>query len=455
MRLVESALQAAVGSWLLAYLLNSLWQIPLVFCAALFAARLARPAGPQMEHRVWVTALALEAILPVCDLHVGELWGRAWGPVLWFSGGGVASGQTRVVLGAGAVSSAAVPWLSAAVFAALAVAYVCGLLYFIGRLGWGVWRTENLRRGAVRLEPDQETATKIARLHARLCVGPGQVKLASSPGISGPAAVGIRRPTVLLPPGFLDKLNDGELDALLAHEFAHVQRRDFAKNLLYGVLSLPAAYHPLVSLTRTRLAETRELVCDARAAEAVGGREGYARSLLRLASMLSDRNAPRILHAIGILDANIFERRVMQLTHGSLQVGAARRFAIVAACTLVAFLTCGSALALRMDVTTPSPNGSAPSKVHVRPSDLTVVNKVPPDYPIDAKKDHVTGKVILAATIGKDGAVEQLKVTKSLRADCDKSAIDAVKQWRYKPFLLNGEPVKVDTTVTIVYRLGK
>jgi len=71
---------------------------------------------------------------------------------------------------------------------------------------------------------------------------------------------------------------------------------------------------PLLWLTRARLAETREMVCDDLAAEAVGGREGYARSLLRLARMLSDRKAPRILHAIGILDANIFERRVMYLT---------------------------------------------------------------------------------------------------------------------------------------------
>ena len=57
-------------SWVLVYLFNSLWQVPLVFCAALAAARLARQAGPRMEHRVWVIALLLEALLPLCHFNL-------------------------------------------------------------------------------------------------------------------------------------------------------------------------------------------------------------------------------------------------------------------------------------------------------------------------------------------------------------------------------------------------
>jgi hypothetical protein len=56
--------------WILVYLFNSLWQVPLVFCAALAAARLARPAGPRMEHRVWVSTLLLEALLPLCHFNL-------------------------------------------------------------------------------------------------------------------------------------------------------------------------------------------------------------------------------------------------------------------------------------------------------------------------------------------------------------------------------------------------
>jgi TonB family protein len=247
------------------------------------------------------------------------------------------------------------------------------------------------------------------------------------------------------------------LDTVLAHECAHVRRRDFAKNLLYGIVSLPIAYHPLLSLTRARLAETREMVCDTMAAEAVGGREGYARSLLRLASMLADHAAPKLLHAIGILDANIFERRVMNLTRKSLEVRGAVRLAVAVACGLVAFATCASAMALRMDVTEPSTQDPAPAKVKVKVGDLTILNKVPPVYPAEAKanKDTIDGAVLLMVTVGKDGVVGKIKVEKSLRPDYDKSALDAVRQWRYKPYLLNGNPIEVDTTITIVYSMGQ
>jgi TonB family protein len=82
------------------------------------------------------------------------------------------------------------------------------------------------------------------------------------------------------------------------------------------------------------------------------------------------------------------------------------------------------------------------------------VSKIPPVYPVEAKKDRLSGSVILTAIIGKDGAVERLDIKKSLRADCDQSALDAVRQWRYEPFLLNGKPVEVETSITITYRLA-
>jgi len=69
-------------SWVFTYLLNSLWQTPLVFVAAWIAARLARQAGPRMEHRVWVGALFLEVFLPMCELQLNLPWRQAWSLVL-------------------------------------------------------------------------------------------------------------------------------------------------------------------------------------------------------------------------------------------------------------------------------------------------------------------------------------------------------------------------------------
>jgi Zn-dependent protease with chaperone function len=333
MKLLASLFDAAstmpAATWLYGYLLNSLWQVPLVFAAAWLAARIARPAGPQAEHRIWVGALLLEVALPACPWQLNELAAHLRGLLSWIRQPGIAGGQTHVVIGPGIVARVPWPSLTGSVLVAGSAAYLGLVLYFAGRLLWGLAKTESLRRSATALAPGRAITEAIR--HLQVLSGIGPVRLASSPQVCGPATVGIRRPTLLLPPAFLDHLGPHELDALLGHEFAHIRRADFAKNLLYGLLSLPAAWHPLLWRTRARLAETRELVCDQLAARAAGGPHTYARSLLQLAAMLSSRTATppatRILHAIGIFDANIFERRVMQLTRNPHRSTRMRRLA--------------------------------------------------------------------------------------------------------------------------------
>lgn len=76
-----------------------------------------------------------------------------------------------------------------------------------------------------------------------------------------------------------------------------------------------------------------------------------------------------------------------------------------------------------------------------------------PIYPPIAKAAHVSGAVVLHAVISKGGTVENLQVVSGpemLRA----SALDAVRNWRYKPYLLNGEPTEVDTTITVNFNFG-
>ena len=73
-------------------------------------------------------------------------------------------------------------------------------------------------------------------------------------------------------------------------------------------------------------------------------------------------------------------------------------------------------------------------------------------YPVEAKKARIQGKVQLDAAIGKAGEIEQLKVISGPK-ELQQSALDAVRQWTYKPFLLNGEPVEVKTKITVTYTL--
>jgi protein TonB len=81
-----------------------------------------------------------------------------------------------------------------------------------------------------------------------------------------------------------------------------------------------------------------------------------------------------------------------------------------------------------------------------------LVNRVEPTYPGLAQQAHIQGVVVLAAIIGKDGSVQHLQVT-SGHPLLAPAAIAAVKQWRYKPYVLNGEPVEVETTIMVTFHV--
>ncbi len=74
--------------------------------------------------------------------------------------------------------------------------------------------------------------------------------------------------------------------------------------------------------------------------------------------------------------------------------------------------------------------------------------KTPPVYPAIARAAHVSGVVVLRAVISKSGAIENLSV-ESGPPMLRQAAIDGVRMWRYRPFLLNGEPTAVDTTIQV------
>ena len=106
---------------------------------------------------------------------------------------------------------------------------------------------------------------------------------------------------------------------------------------------------------------------------------------------------------------------------------------------------------------------AAPPPPKLSPKRITVggnvqaahlVNRVQPIYPPLARQTRISGTVKLHAIIGKSGAVEQLQVV-SGHPLLVQSALDAVKQWRYQPTLLNGEPVEVDTEIDVIFSLAQ
>jgi len=103
----------------------------------------------------------------------------------------------------------------------------------------------------------------------------------------------------------------------------------------------------------------------------------------------------------------------------------------------------------------PPPPKEAPKRIRVGGQVQTakLVNKVTPVYPPLAKQARIQGTVRLQAVIAKDGSVVELQVL-SGHPLLVQAALDAVRQWRYHPTLLNGEPVEVVTTVDVIFTLS-
>ena len=101
------------------------------------------------------------------------------------------------------------------------------------------------------------------------------------------------------------------------------------------------------------------------------------------------------------------------------------------------------------------PKIATPTRVRVSSGVSTglLIRKVPPTYPPLARQARIQGVVILQAQISKEGNIQNLQLI-SGHPMLAPAAIEAVKQWKYKPYLLNGEPVEVDTQVQVNFTLA-
>jgi protein TonB len=92
-------------------------------------------------------------------------------------------------------------------------------------------------------------------------------------------------------------------------------------------------------------------------------------------------------------------------------------------------------------------------RVAARIAEANLIHDVTPQYPPEAGRARLEGTVLLMAVIGKDGSVKDVRV-ESGSPILAQAAIDAVRQWRYKPYLIDGEPVEVDSRITINFTLS-
>jgi beta-lactamase regulating signal transducer with metallopeptidase domain len=230
-------------SWLVA----ASWQGAIVAAVALFAEILR--LRPGIRHALWLAFAARLVLPPALESPVGV------------------------------VPSAAAPE-----GLPLLPLWLAGVAIGAGLAGLQLWRARAaLLRGAVRFEGDVARRAA-ARLGMRR---PPRVLL----GESGPAVFGILRPTVVVPRELACALDEGALEHVLLHEFAHVKRKDLLAQLLFGALNVVYWFHPLVWIARKRAYAAREFACDATVARALGSASAYRRTLLRAALLAAPAGA--------------------------------------------------------------------------------------------------------------------------------------------------------------------
>jgi protein TonB len=115
----------------------------------------------------------------------------------------------------------------------------------------------------------------------------------------------------------------------------------------------------------------------------------------------------------------------------------------------------GGVLSSIASIPTAVPKVAVPQKIRVSSgvAQGNLIHDVRPPYPPLARQARIQGTVVLQAVIGKDGTIQNLRVV-SGHPMLAQAALDAVKQWRYKPYYLNGEPVDVDTTINVNFTLS-
>jgi beta-lactamase regulating signal transducer with metallopeptidase domain len=296
-------------------LLHFLWQGALIgLCLKLVIVAMQRSSAQAryVAGCFGMLALALAPILTfvVLEIQGGDLdqgpSGVAWssdGPSVLVRAGIDAPGD----LHASAAHSGVQEWMAPRIPWFMAF-WSCGVLFLSIRLLVGWQRTLRFAKSGV-LPTHRVPQRLVEKISAALKIGHA-VRVLVSDRMDVPATIGWLRPVVLLPVGTLMGLTPGQLEAVLAHELAHIRRRDYLVNLLQCWIEALLFYHPVVWWVSRQIRVEREHCCDDLVLAAGAERLEYARALVRL----EEQRAGNVL-TLAATDGAL-SKRVQRLVYG-------------------------------------------------------------------------------------------------------------------------------------------
>ena len=194
-------------------------------------------------------------------------------------------------------------WLPVVVWA-----WVGGVTLFLARFAGASWRVRRLHLASFD-EPLSHWQSTAERLAARLRLA-AAFRIVESALVDVPSVIGTIRPVVFLPVAALTSLTPDQIEALLAHELAHIRRRDYAVNIAQTVAEALLFFHPAVWWMSARIREEREHCCDDIAVELCGEPVAYASALAELAAWRTRELALSLGAADGALLARV--RRILR-----------------------------------------------------------------------------------------------------------------------------------------------
>jgi beta-lactamase regulating signal transducer with metallopeptidase domain len=160
------------------------------------------------------------------------------------------------------------------------IAWLAGVLLLLARMIGGWWHVRRLHRHALAT-PSSRWQTTCRRIAYRLGL-PAAAHVVESALVDVPTVVGWLRPAIVLPIAALAALTPAQVEAILAHELAHIRRHDYLVNLLQTVAETLLFYHPAVWWMSKRIRAEREHCCDEVAVSLCGDAVGYAKALAAL-----------------------------------------------------------------------------------------------------------------------------------------------------------------------------
>ena len=304
-------------------LLHFVWQGALVGVFAGLALRLAARSSVRMRYGIACLFLALMLAAPLLTFAVLAPMGPDAAPVpgqALRSGKGFTDSQMQGAVGDAWFTPVLFAWLSGVVVFGLRA--VGGLSLVVSRLSRKTPAPDRVRAAVQRIAGDLGF-TKL-------------VPVFTSARVGVPIVFGVLRPIIVLPCSALTGLSPMQLEAILAHELAHIARHDFLVNCFQSLVEVALFYHPAVWWLSGRIRQEREMCCDEMAAAVCGDRVLYSRALVALEEGLQE--------FVPAANGGNLGRRIEHLLRQPADHVPESR----AAAGLMAILTCGAVVILSL-----------------------------------------------------------------------------------------------------------